>query len=64
MKYPILHPPVPPAPRGYAPTPWARCTVEAVFGGLLFEDGVIPSMSELETMEVAEVSFAKVSVLT
>lgn len=52
---------MPPAPQGYAPTPWARCTVEAVFGGLLFEDGVIPSTSELERIEVVEISFAKVS---
>ncbi|OWZ43190.1 DNA replication ATP-dependent helicase Dna2 [Cryptococcus neoformans C23] len=64
IKYPILHPAVPPAAQGYAPTPWARCTVEAVFGGLLFEDGVIPSTSELERIEVVEVSFAKSLIIT
>lgn len=54
---------MPPAPQGYAPTPWARCIVEAVFDGLLFEDGVIPSTSELDIMSVVEVSFAKVSAI-
>lgn len=40
--YPIPNPEVPKPPPGYRSTPWARCTVEAVYCGLLFTDGDIP----------------------
>ncbi|KAK4689519.1 DNA replication ATP-dependent helicase/nuclease Dna2, partial [Tremellales sp. Uapishka_1] len=33
-RYPILNPAVPAPPVGYAPTPWRRCTVKAIAGGL------------------------------
>lgn len=33
--YPIANPAVPPPPAGYRPTPWVRCTVESVHGGIL-----------------------------
>ncbi|KAL1411310.1 DNA replication endonuclease-helicase Dna2 [Vanrija albida] len=35
IKYPVLHPPLPPLPDGYRPTPWLRCNVEAVYDELL-----------------------------
>ncbi|WVQ74886.1 hypothetical protein IAR50_004493 [Cryptococcus sp. DSM 104548] len=59
VKYPVAHPDVPPAPPGYQPTPWIRCTVDACLKGHLFEDGVIPSPAEVELLPVAEDCGAK-----
>lgn len=50
IKYPIAHPAVPRPRDGYASTPWLRCTVEFVYDGLRFGDGVIPSRGILEQM--------------
>lgn len=46
-RWPALHPPIPVPPDGYAPTPWARCTVDAVFQGLRFEVGAIPDLEQV-----------------
>ncbi|WVQ81912.1 hypothetical protein IAT38_004039 [Cryptococcus sp. DSM 104549] len=64
IKYPIIHPTVPPCPEGYAPTPWARCMVDGVLDGLHFQDGVIPHMSELEKLVASGSSFSKTLVVT
>jgi hypothetical protein len=51
LRYPILHPIVPPPPADYAATPWARCKVQAVLPGLRFGDGVIPGPDVLSQMD-------------
>nr|XP_031860000.1 uncharacterized protein CI109_004607 [Kwoniella shandongensis]KAA5527072.1 hypothetical protein CI109_004607 [Kwoniella shandongensis] len=64
VRYPIINPIVPPAPSGYKPTPWVRCTVDMVLDGLSFGDGVIPSLSEMNTNESASTSFGKTLIVT
>jgi hypothetical protein len=46
-RWPALHPPIPLPPDEYVPTPWARCTVDAVFQGLRFEVGGIPDLEQV-----------------
>ena len=53
VKYPIAHPHVPKPPDGYSTTPWLRCTVEFVYEGLRFLDGILPARATLEALSVA-----------
>ncbi|KAK8854820.1 hypothetical protein IAR55_003559 [Kwoniella newhampshirensis] len=64
LRYPIINPVVPPAPPGYTPTPWVRCTVDAVFDGLRFGDGTIPKPSEIISDELGGTSYGKTLVVT
>ena len=50
MKYPISYPTVPKPPDGYTSTPWLRCSVEFVFEGLRFMDGVLPARTVMDQM--------------
>lgn len=47
VRYPILHPDVPPPPEGFTSTPWLRCTVRHIFHGIHFADGKAPDATAL-----------------
>ncbi|ODN92700.1 DNA replication ATP-dependent helicase Dna2 [Cryptococcus wingfieldii CBS 7118] len=64
VKYPVAHPNVPPAPPGYEPTEWIRCTVDACLEGHLFEDGIIPSPAEVERLPLADDCAAKTLIVS